>query len=260
MFLDHLLGSLSVVDFTGPAGVDVPARPIHQGHEEIAVVVGGRGRYHLAEGDIPARPGMVFWYCAGQAVKATADRNQPFHVLVMFFGARAPRFTDPTHFAWSSVQGCHDFVGQAHFFRDRDLLGDAEVVRGLYAHLENQRRMSQELARAGSVPPVLSRANAIIHREACRGLSVNALAAAVRLSPSHLRKLFREHLRVTPGQAIRDARITTAEHLLRTTTLSVKEITAHCGYEDYRAFLDTFRERTGQTPTVYREAASTDGR
>jgi AraC-like DNA-binding protein len=83
-------------------------------------------------------------------------------------------------------------------------------------------------------------------------LSVGTLSKRVRLSPTRLRQLFKKETGRSPMQYLRDLRMQRAEHLLRSTFLSVKEVAFVSGVKDVSNFVRDFKKRCGQTPKQFR--------
>ena len=83
-------------------------------------------------------------------------------------------------------------------------------------------------------------------------ISVRDLARRVYLSETHFRRLFKQVFGTSPVKFIRNRRIDHACALLRTSKLSVKEISQQCGFSDTSFFSRVFRSVTGQTPASYR--------
>ena len=54
------------------------------------------------------------------------------------------------------------------------------------------------------------------------------------------------------------SRMDLARYLLRSTSMSVNEISTHVGYADNAAFFQAFRQHTGMTPAQYRKANVTE--
>lgn len=79
------------------------------------------------------------------------------------------------------------------------------------------------------------------------------LAAEVGVSERHLRRQFRLAQGVTPRRYLMELRLRRAAELLRTTDLTVEEISAAGGYADVRRFRRHFRAWAGQPPSVYRQ-------
>ena len=78
------------------------------------------------------------------------------------------------------------------------------------------------------------------------------MARSASLSPSYFQALYKAQFGVSCYEDVLTARIRAAKYYLRTTQLSVKEISALCGCENPEHFMRQFRTRTGLTPTEYR--------
>jgi AraC-like DNA-binding protein len=81
------------------------------------------------------------------------------------------------------------------------------------------------------------------------------LASAARhvgVTPSHLDRLLREHTRLTFLQHLRPIRMRHAEHLLLTTTSSIKETAYDCGYAGTGSFGRDFKRTHGCAAKVWR--------
>lgn len=84
-------------------------------------------------------------------------------------------------------------------------------------------------------------------------LSVSQVAEALGLSESHLRARFREVAGVSLGRHLRKLRLQRACLLLHTTSHSIGEISAQCGFSSLYAFSRTFRESLACSPSDYRK-------
>lgn len=82
--------------------------------------------------------------------------------------------------------------------------------------------------------------------------SVEQLAQKLNFSPSHFQQLYKSFFGVSCYEDLLTAKIKMAQYYLRSTKLSVKEISAMCGYENDVCFMRQFKKRVGVTPTEYR--------
>jgi transcriptional regulator GlxA family with amidase domain len=80
-------------------------------------------------------------------------------------------------------------------------------------------------------------------------LDRSALAALAGISPRHLDRLFRQHMRTTFLAAYRRIRIAQARRLLHQSSLSVSEIAFATGYSSPSHFARDFRQETGKSPS-----------
>ncbi|MDE5859783.1 MAG: AraC family transcriptional regulator [Oscillospiraceae bacterium] len=99
----------------------------------------------------------------------------------------------------------------------------------------------------------MTRLRAEIYNSAGQFSGVESLASAVNLSPSYFQRLYKEQFGVSCYEDLLSARIKAAQYYLKNTDMSVKEIASSCGYENDVCFMRRFRQRTGLTPTEYRE-------
>lgn len=84
-------------------------------------------------------------------------------------------------------------------------------------------------------------------------LSLKVLAEVVNLNPAYLSKLFRQETGITIRRFIKEARIDTAQNLLRYSDLSDLAISVSLGFSSQSAFISVFKEITGTTPRKFRE-------
>lgn len=88
---------------------------------------------------------------------------------------------------------------------------------------------------------------------AATALTVENLATRLdNISLSKLRRELRKLGAPTPGDLIRETRITYAARLLVETRLLVREVAARAGYDSEKHFAEQFHRALGVTPSVYR--------
>lgn len=96
-------------------------------------------------------------------------------------------------------------------------------------------------------------AKRIIDSNHSTDISLGSVAETVYVSPNHLSALFHRYTGMTFSQYLSDARIRHAVRLLKSTELSVSEISAKCGFTNPNYMGDVFRSAVGVSPTVYRK-------
>ena len=87
-------------------------------------------------------------------------------------------------------------------------------------------------------------------------LRLRQIANSVGLSPSRLSTLFLKDLEVSPMRHLKTLRMQEARALLRSSTLNVKEIAAHAGFNDVSHFIRDFSRLYGRAPTTIRNNKS----
>lgn len=88
-----------------------------------------------------------------------------------------------------------------------------------------------------------------------RPIRVAEIAAALNISPSHLRHLFRQEAGTSPTHYRRLLRLRKAKELLETSFLSVKEVMLAVGFKDESHFVRDFKAVYGKRPTQVRTSA-----
>ena len=92
-----------------------------------------------------------------------------------------------------------------------------------------------------------------------RFASVSQLAEELNLSPSHFQYLYKARFGVSCYEDLLSARISTARYYLSSTGLTVRAIASLCGYKNEICFMHRFKERTGLTPSAYRQSVNGAG-
>lgn len=88
----------------------------------------------------------------------------------------------------------------------------------------------------------------------CAGTpSLTEIAAECSLSPSHLRRLFKQGTGLTLQEYVEKVRIGKARALLSEYDLPLKVISHRLGYSHPSAFSVAFKRATGETPQAYRQ-------
>lgn len=101
-------------------------------------------------------------------------------------------------------------------------------------------------------PPAVGRALHHMHEHLAQPLALADLAAAASVTPSHLVRLFGQHLQTTPMRRLWELRARRGVDLLRDTGLSVSEIAYRVGCQTPYHFSRLIRKHAGQPPTELR--------
>jgi AraC-like DNA-binding protein len=90
-------------------------------------------------------------------------------------------------------------------------------------------------------------------RDLAEPLALEALSAAVHISPNHLIRLFRKELQTTPHQFFDRLRIEHARGLLRQPDMRIKEVAINLGFKHLSHFSKWFKRHAGKPPQAARE-------
>lgn len=95
-----------------------------------------------------------------------------------------------------------------------------------------------------------------IYEDPSRTWSVELMAKAVRFSPSYFQKLYKSIFNTACMTDVIYARIEKAKELLMQTSLTAREISLLCGYQNETHFSRQFKQFTGSAPQEYRKRYS----
>ena len=85
-----------------------------------------------------------------------------------------------------------------------------------------------------------------------KSFSLQTAAEKSYISETHFRRLFKEEFGISPKQYVINLRIKRATSLIIAGYHTLKDISAMCGYEDYKHFSVEFKKITGISPSKYR--------
>ena len=89
--------------------------------------------------------------------------------------------------------------------------------------------------------------------------SIEQMAEELHLSPRQISRILKTSYGVNFREKLRRTRMDRAGWLLRTTDLSVSEISQQVGYDSETSFFKAFKTHYGTTPLVYRKNKSKRG-
>jgi AraC-like DNA-binding protein len=91
-----------------------------------------------------------------------------------------------------------------------------------------------------------------------RRLTLADVSEHIRLSESHFSRKFLSETGKNFKQYLNELRFAYAEKLLVYSDLTVMQICAECGFEDYPNFIRRFGENCGMSPSEYRKSRHRD--
>lgn len=108
---------------------------------------------------------------------------------------------------------------------------------------------------APALPALIAEAVAAIHENYAGLYGVEELSEQLGVSKSHLVRLFRCQMGVTPGRYLTQVRLSAAKALLAETSHPLEVVATLCGFAGANYFCRVFKKETGQTPAAFRAAA-----
>lgn len=191
-------------------------------------------------------------------LRTEPGRSRWRRIWLQFSGEWSDRFIGDVitrHGIVHRIPARSELVRQARRLVNRVRRGRAEAPLFWSEHafhwLLDWRQLIRRTSQPGTATPLdLTRGQTrFLERPAS---SLVEYARFVGYSPSHLNERLKLQWNMTPGTALRIARIEHAARLLRSTSLPVSEIARRSGYAASGPLIVAFRRRHGVTPLVYR--------
>ncbi len=130
----------------------------------------------------------------------------------------------------------------------------ARTVDEIFADTELLiRRICGEVQCLGKESPLVSKVRNLIQRHYMEDLSVEEMSQYLGLPKSRLIEKVRKETGSTPGQLLRQVRLSRARQELLFTGKSIQEISAAVGIADAGYFNRLFRAEYGMTPKAFRD-------
>lgn len=129
---------------------------------------------------------------------------------------------------------------------------EALVIAAMWAFVIALGRGAQPGLDSGKT--VMGRFHAAVESMGAAPIRLEDMARKAGVSRGHLIKVVREHLGITPMEAVWRTRVTRAAKLLRETGLSVAEVAHQTGFANAYHFSRRFRQQFGQPPRTWRAA------
>lgn len=117
----------------------------------------------------------------------------------------------------------------------------------------NRRPEEKEAEESGRITNIISRALDYVSSHYMEDTRVDDLARYCHMSETHFRKLFSDHMSMSPLEYINTVRIQAACEHLKKTDESVADIAHKCGFKTNSTFNRNFRQFTGITPMEWRK-------
>ncbi len=92
-----------------------------------------------------------------------------------------------------------------------------------------------------------------IQKHYAEDINLKDIASHVFLSPSYFHKIFSLAMNKSPHEYLVERRISAAKKLLRTTDMTMLEISEKCGFSPQSYFNQIFKNQVGITPTQYQQ-------
>ncbi len=115
---------------------------------------------------------------------------------------------------------------------------------------------AHDIAKEPHRHPVIARAMDEIDMRLPESVAVSELARKLKISQTHLNRLFKTAIGATVGEYVRGRRLEWARHLLSHTTMPLKAIAHQIGIPDAQHFNKMIRRHFGHAPSALRKLSA----
>jgi AraC-like DNA-binding protein len=197
--------------------------------------------------------------------------SSPIEVLTFLFGAKHigislakhnGRSETPVRAIKTHIHGACD--GITHSILSALMMFAAEPSNGPLAHLLTESLLHSCLRLLRTPSSRHSRKAARTYESICLYMQENfqititreSVARHFGLAPNHVSRLFRQQGQTRFSDYLNLVRVNRAKFMLRNYGLTLKEVTASCGYSDVAYFCRIFKKLNNETPTQYQAMES----
>ena len=213
-------------------------------HSALSYRLKGNSRIYCGEKVLELKDGSLSYFPAGVDYRRVTERSEEYIVVhLKAYGDCAKEIETV-----SDCQCLYPFFETLISDWEHDLKAKCRV--DLYRLLEEAERFTDH--GDNSIPEAI-RVGAEYMREHFRerDLTVSTLAELCHVSETYFRRIYHEHFKSSPMQALLEMRFDYAKSLLRSGYYQTKEVAALSGFSDVKYFRTAFKKRFGITPVQY---------
>ncbi len=214
----------------------------------------GRGWVSINGEWIEVTPGSLLWHVPGDCTIGRSDFNDPYSCLaVSFHDDKNPKRQIPRLTRWEDLDEVRLFTDQIVHLHADDSFDPSVLLQYIRSRLRFQAELYLRAQTERGLPAELQQVLALVNQHYAEPLGLTEMARAAGWSVPHLHDRFREHLGVSPHQALIRRRIQVARELLAGTMDPIKNVAGKCGFPTASAFCVQFKKSTQLSPKEYRE-------
>ena len=214
-------------------------------------VVSGEGKMRAGGGYVKASAGDVLFFDKFDKQVYRADEKKPFKKIWVQFSSD---YLGAAIAAYGLKTGVYRADAGAAFFTLYNLSKNPTGGATAYAVARALNEIILSLAETkaeNSTPAALAKKELTF--SVYRKCDLKKIAEKLNLSKSALIRCFKKAYGITPYEYLLSEKITAAKALLKTTDLTVKEISAQLMFGDEHYFSAYFKKNAGKSPLIYRK-------
>ncbi len=236
--------------------------PTARRHYLFHYIVKGKGVYCVGGKTYEVTPGMMFQIKPGETTYYQADAKDPWvYYWFGFHGSEAKDTLEKLGISSLYTFEVEDKKGMEEIFESLQD-GDSNPSSMSFSLLSACYRIFSLLVRQFGTAPVLGEGKkpdlvdailSYVDHHLDQDLRISELSTFFHVDRSHMFRVFKNKMGISPKDYILDARFKRATILLKDTTKTIKEVAIEAGFQDYPSFLKGFKKRFGVSPKEYRK-------
>jgi AraC-like DNA-binding protein len=224
-----------------------------KGNQCVELVTGGRGWVEVDGEWRELSPGDLLWHLPGDSTIGRSDFQNPYSCLaVRFWAGDAPKRRVPRITRWEELDEVLLFTNQVVRLHADDAFDSRVLLRYILSRLHFQAELYLRADRERGLPVGLRQVLDIVNERYAESLPLTELAHSAGWSVPHLHDRFKEHLGLSPHQALIRRRMQVARELLASTNDPIKSVAGKCGFPTASAFCVQFKKSSLVSPKEYR--------
>lgn len=220
----------------------------------LELVTGGRGWVDVDGQWIEVTPGHLLWNGPGTQTIGRSDFGNPYSCLSVRFSCTAHVENFPPRLSrWEEIDEVRRFTREMVRLYADDSFDPHVLLHYIVSRLHFQAMLHLHAQARRGLPVELSRVVDILDQHYAEPLRMDQLARGAGWSVAHLHDRFKEHLGLTPHQALIRRRIQAAREILASTHDPIKSVASQCGFSTATAFCVQFKKSMQLSPKEYRQ-------
>lgn len=231
----------------------------NEGELQIYYQVGGKGILEFNKKRVPTHPGDVFIIPRGKRYRHSSKSGVQYH-WVALEGVWPKYFYDRV--GYHAMKPNNEIENLFVELRENLIMHQSgyevqavglvfNLMARIVAAVEPPNVNGSSRPVESSYPTAVRDAVYLLRETYAEPVMIDKVAAAVGISPAHLRTLFKKWVGESPQQFHTRHRIEQAQKLMRQQSLAIYEVAYHVGFTDARYFARVFKQITGMTPSQY---------
>ncbi len=230
-------------------------RPNPEGFCVLEYIISGKGTVKVKGKTYRALAGDTYLLIPDEAHEYYSDEDDPWvKIWINASGKLVYDLIDAYSLGEKAVFRCNSlpYIRKIHDTLADKTLSVDEITEKCEIYFHSICQLLYKHNQHEKVCPEAEMLKNYIDKNIGEALSVEKLASLIYKSRSQTIRIFKGQYGVTPYDYYMEKRIEKACTLLKNTTYSVKQVAFSLGFCDEHYFSGVFRNKTGKTPTEYR--------